>query len=227
MEENKLKHSGVLGQKWGHRNGPPYPLNPAKDYSAAERKANPSVVKKAKAKLESAINKKKKEHAEIKAAKIKAKKKMKDDIEEAKQKERINKVKEKYAAKAEKKSAELSEQKKIVNDILRDPTPEKIVNNRALLTTQQIRSAREKMEELDRIQSRISPTKEAKVKRFIGKTIENVAWNTATKMAPTAVEAAVIYALGKSDQPIAKAINSALKDQRKSKNKNNNQEKKD
>lgn len=35
-----LSHEGILGQKWGLRNGPPYPLNPATDYSAKERKLN-------------------------------------------------------------------------------------------------------------------------------------------------------------------------------------------
>ena len=33
-----LAHHGILGQKWGHQNGPPYPLD-AKDHSSAERKA--------------------------------------------------------------------------------------------------------------------------------------------------------------------------------------------
>lgn len=33
-----LAHHGILGQKWGHKNGPPYPLG-ASDHSAAEIKA--------------------------------------------------------------------------------------------------------------------------------------------------------------------------------------------
>ena len=33
-----LAHHGILGMKWGHRNGPPYPLG-AEDHSAAEKKA--------------------------------------------------------------------------------------------------------------------------------------------------------------------------------------------
>ena len=33
-----LAHHGILGQKWGKRNGPPYPLD-AEDHSAAEKKA--------------------------------------------------------------------------------------------------------------------------------------------------------------------------------------------
>lgn len=33
-----LAHHGILGQKWGKRNGPPYPLG-ASDHSASEKKA--------------------------------------------------------------------------------------------------------------------------------------------------------------------------------------------
>ena len=35
---NELYHHGILGQRWGQTNGPPYPLDPS-DHSAAERKA--------------------------------------------------------------------------------------------------------------------------------------------------------------------------------------------
>ena len=33
-----LQHHGILGQKWGKKNGPPYPLG-ASDHSAAEKEA--------------------------------------------------------------------------------------------------------------------------------------------------------------------------------------------
>lgn len=35
---DELYHHGVAGQKWGKRNGPPYPLDP-EDHSASEKKA--------------------------------------------------------------------------------------------------------------------------------------------------------------------------------------------
>ncbi len=36
--ESYLAHHGILGQKWGKKNGPPYPLAPG-EHSAAEKKA--------------------------------------------------------------------------------------------------------------------------------------------------------------------------------------------
>lgn len=52
---NDLQHHGILGQKWGRKNGPPYPLG-ASDHSASEKKAGwrksisgkkPNIIQKA------------------------------------------------------------------------------------------------------------------------------------------------------------------------------------
>ena len=50
---NELYHHGILGQKWGHKNGPPYPLSGG-DYSRSEIKA----IYKAKKARNSIYNKK-------------------------------------------------------------------------------------------------------------------------------------------------------------------------
>ena len=39
ISPDELWHHGIQGQKWGHKNGPPYPLDPKSDYSKEERKA--------------------------------------------------------------------------------------------------------------------------------------------------------------------------------------------
>lgn len=38
-----IEHHGIKGQKWGKRNGPPYPLD-AEDHSAEEKKKNPKIA---------------------------------------------------------------------------------------------------------------------------------------------------------------------------------------
>lgn len=39
ISHSALSHHGILGQKWGKKNGPPYPLDPS-DHSAQEKKLN-------------------------------------------------------------------------------------------------------------------------------------------------------------------------------------------
>lgn len=60
IHKDYLSHHGVQGQKWGVENGPPYPLNPLRDYSAAElravhlyRKANELVNNRHKQRIDS------------------------------------------------------------------------------------------------------------------------------------------------------------------------------
>ena len=43
-----LMHHGIMGQKWGHQNGPPYPLNPANRSASEKRKNGDKYTKSAK-----------------------------------------------------------------------------------------------------------------------------------------------------------------------------------
>ncbi len=63
FESNYLAHHGILGQKWGHKNGPPYPLD-ADKHSANEKKKgwmqslrDKSEAKKAAKKKQAALEK--------------------------------------------------------------------------------------------------------------------------------------------------------------------------
>ena len=74
---NYLSHHGILGQKWGHKNGPPYPLD-AKDHSSSEKKAG--WIKSLKAKSE-AKKKEKTQKANLeKARKAKIEKKKQEQL---------------------------------------------------------------------------------------------------------------------------------------------------
>ena len=43
--QSYLEHYGIRGQRWGKKNGPPYPLDPETDYSKAERSAQKKAFK--------------------------------------------------------------------------------------------------------------------------------------------------------------------------------------
>ena len=87
FESNYLMHHGILGQKWGQQNGPPYPLDSNK-HSASEKKAG--WMKSLKEKSEAKKKAKKQKAALEKARKARAEKakqeKLAKDYQEQKSK---------------------------------------------------------------------------------------------------------------------------------------------
>lgn len=103
-----LEHHGIFGQKWGHRNGPPYPIEP-NNHSAAEKKANPGLMAKAKAAISDSQTKKIKQQSKqiqrqreelkkLKTEKDKEKQNQKNDKKEEKRVEQLNKDRQKLSA---------------------------------------------------------------------------------------------------------------------------------
>ena len=89
-----LAHHGVLGQKWGQRNGPPYPLG--SDISTGKRlkESAGAAIKKGKAAFDKAVETHKQKVAEKKAAK--EEKKVKKAVASS-EVEQIEKIKDKLS----------------------------------------------------------------------------------------------------------------------------------
>lgn len=64
MSELYIAHHGILGQKWGKRNGPPYPLD-AEDHSAAEKKEGWRKSLKSARSVQKELNRQDKKQAKI------------------------------------------------------------------------------------------------------------------------------------------------------------------
>lgn len=58
ISSDYLAHHGILGQKWGHKNGPPYPLASSQKSSTEKQKARKRASSMTDEELRSAINRK-------------------------------------------------------------------------------------------------------------------------------------------------------------------------
>lgn len=116
FEDNYLMHHGILGQKWGHQNGPPYPLDAGK-HSASEKKAG----------WRKSLSSMVKDH--------KKKKQRKKALEKA---QAVRKAK----AEEKRKEEEFAKKKQ---EILRSGDPKEILKYRKQLTDVEIQSAKNRI----------------------------------------------------------------------------------
>lgn len=120
-----LSHHGILGQKWGDKNGPPYPLKKSA-YSSAEKSARKSTI----SRINSAINTRNKRREE----------------------ERVKKAEEKKQA--EEKSKQ-EEREQLKQSVMKSRSPAMIYKHADLFTTDELNqlsnrlSAENKIKNLD------------------------------------------------------------------------------
>lgn len=106
-ESNYLAHHGILGQKWGQKNGPPYPLDSGK-HSASEKKAG--WMKSLKDKSEARKKAKKKKAALEKARAARAEKAKQEKIAKEYEEKRQQILKSGKASQVQKYKGEMTNQ---------------------------------------------------------------------------------------------------------------------
>lgn len=150
-----LEHHGILGQKWGRQQGPPYPLD-SEDHSAAEKKAGwRRSLEGATEKIKAATEKAK---AEIAARKESPKPQIEKPAQNAAKKEET----------AEEKAArEKAEKRKIIDSA----DANTIAANASKLTTQELQEAVNRMNLMQQVNRNTTtpPTVQDKINGAIGK----------------------------------------------------------
>lgn len=166
----ELEHHGILGQKWGHLNGPPYPLD-SEDHSAAEKKAGWRKSLESTASNVSTAVKKKAEEIKVKRA------------EKSAQKAEAKRIKEEEEAAA-------AEQKKLTDKAtaIRSGDPSLVAQYASEMTIQEYREAVDRLNLANQV-NKYLPPEEAKltlaqrVTNFTNKVDEKVsAYNNVARL---------------------------------------------
>lgn len=135
MYENELYHHGILGQKWGKKNGPPYPLS-SSDHSSAEKKAG----------WRKSLSDRRAESARKRAAKAEIKRRAeqsKRDKKAAEDKAREEAARREEQSRRDKKEAEkAAKREKERQAILKDPS--KLNKHRDEFSNDEIKKALER-----------------------------------------------------------------------------------
>lgn len=103
MQWNELYHFGIIGQKWGQQNGPPYPLSEAKSASVTKKGLRERIAE-----------------AKEKHDKKKAVREARKQLRQAKRDAKDAKKQQKLAKKTAKIRSRIKDPKKMTTDELRD-----------------------------------------------------------------------------------------------------------
>lgn len=212
-----LEHHGILGQKHGVKNGPPYPLD-AEDHSASEKKAgwrkslNGGAVSRAIGKFTNKIKKKTDEINDQTEKRKALAKELKDQEKNAKKqaKEQEKQQKAEAAEKARIEATETPEQKaerlKAEKRAIIDSADAKTIKeNASKLTTQELQEAVNRMNLMAQVDSKIPIEKKVTTFDKVSNTVDKAAKiaDVATKGLDTYNKIARIYnKLSDSEIPV-------------------------
>lgn len=195
FESNYLMHHGILGQKWGQQNGPPYPLSKRehdkvvkkakkdaeKGNKWATEKEQPSSIRASIAAGRYAANPSKKNEERLKRANDRDElrwKTARTELKRKKQNEALEKARIARQKKAEEqRQAEEFEKKKA--EILRSGDASLIVQNKERFTDQEIQNALNRIRNENEIKSYVQKKEKSgfdKIDSMMNKTAKVMDW---------------------------------------------------
>lgn len=198
-ESRILIHHGILGQKKGIRNGPPYPLNPAKDYSKDEKKEALAKGGKAATAIKEAQNDwTKKSGKDVFKSNIKD---VASAIKSGKEKERLINRSKKTIEEVKQETKEEIRQR-----IINHPTPEEVVKNKDLFSYNELNAFKSRFQ-LEKDIASFIPKDTKNGETFgnkLAKTSMNVANKVVNDLGPKAATYAIYKTLKNSSSDFAK-----------------------